>query len=183
MAGGTVSLRYFILGLLTQQPMSGYDIKRFLRSLSWLIGSPSAGSIYPALRALLEEGLVTVSVEMRQDRPPRKVYSIAELGRRELAEWIAQPVDPDASLKAFTMRLILASNYSRPALTASLQRRRAQVDGHRLELEQIDEVLGEDSQLGQRLAVDYALAVARAELGWLERELEAAQEQPTARAA
>ena len=29
---------------LAQQPMSGYDIKRFLKGLSWLIGSPSSGS-------------------------------------------------------------------------------------------------------------------------------------------
>jgi DNA-binding PadR family transcriptional regulator len=49
-----------ILGLLAQQPMSGYDIKRFLKSLSWLIDSPSFGSIYPTLRALREDDLVTM---------------------------------------------------------------------------------------------------------------------------
>ena len=46
MAAATVSLRYFILGLLTQQPMSGYDIKRSLKGLIWLIGNPSGGSLY-----------------------------------------------------------------------------------------------------------------------------------------
>jgi DNA-binding PadR family transcriptional regulator len=55
MAAGTVSLRYFVLGLLAQEPMSGYDIKRFLKGLNWLIGSPSDGSLYPNLRALLQE--------------------------------------------------------------------------------------------------------------------------------
>jgi PadR family transcriptional regulator AphA len=51
--------------------MSGYDIKRFLKSLGWLIDGPSFGSLYPALRALLKDGLVTVEVVSSQDRPPR----------------------------------------------------------------------------------------------------------------
>jgi DNA-binding PadR family transcriptional regulator len=55
MAAGNVSLRHLILGLLTRKPMSGYDIKRFLKGLNWLIGSPSDGSLYPNLRALLQE--------------------------------------------------------------------------------------------------------------------------------
>ena len=46
---GTVKTRHLVLGLLARQPMSGYDIKRFFKSLSWLIGSPSFGSRYPAL--------------------------------------------------------------------------------------------------------------------------------------
>jgi len=29
-----VSLRYFILGLLSQRPMSGYDIKQFIEGMS-----------------------------------------------------------------------------------------------------------------------------------------------------
>ena len=65
MAGSTVSFRYFVLGLLAQRSMSGYDIKRFLKSLSWLIGSPSFGSLYPALHALLKDELVTVKVAPR----------------------------------------------------------------------------------------------------------------------
>ena len=33
MTAGAVSFRHFILGLLKQQPMSGYDIKRLLKGL------------------------------------------------------------------------------------------------------------------------------------------------------
>jgi DNA-binding PadR family transcriptional regulator len=109
-----VSIRHFILGLLNRQPMSGYDIRRFLKSLSWLIDSPSFGSLYPALYALLEDGLVTVEVVSRRDKPPRKIYSITEASRQAMREWVERPVAPDVSLKAFLMRLILASNLSHP---------------------------------------------------------------------
>ena len=112
MPTGKVSLRYFVLGLLAQQPMSGYDIKRFLKGLSWLMGSPSSGSLYPALRALLDEGLVSVEIVPGVDKPPRKIYSIEEAGKLELQAWIEQPIVSDASLKAFVMRLLLAGSFS-----------------------------------------------------------------------
>jgi DNA-binding PadR family transcriptional regulator len=56
----TLSPWQFVLGLLAQQPMSGYDIKRLLKSLGWLVDSPGFGGLYPALRALLGHGLVTM---------------------------------------------------------------------------------------------------------------------------
>jgi PadR family transcriptional regulator AphA len=167
----SVSIRHFILGLLTRRPMSGYDIKRFLKSLAWLVGSPSFGSLYPALHSLLEDGLVTVEVVSRNDKPPRKIYTITEAGRQALREWMDQPVGSGVSLKAFVMRLILASNLSQAGLIAHLQQRRAQVATHRGALEQAAKAMDERIDLGERLALDYGLAVATAELVWLDNTL------------
>jgi PadR family transcriptional regulator AphA len=173
-----VSIRHFILGLLNRQPMSGYDIKRLLRSLSWLIDSPSFGSLYPALHALLEDGLVTVEVIHRQNKPPRKIYSITEAGRQSLREWMDQPLASGGSLKAFLMRLILAGNLSRTGLIAHLQQRRAQVAAHQVDLEQTAEGMDKGMDVGERLALDYGLAVAAAELAWLASTLARLSQQP-----
>jgi PadR family transcriptional regulator AphA len=167
-----MSLRYFILGLLARQPMSGYDIKRLLKSLDWLIGSPSFGSVYPSLHALLKGGLASMDVVPGEDKPPRKVYSITEAGRQALQEWLSQPVEPGTSLKTFLMRLMLASNLSRAGLIAHLKQRRSQVAVHRANLEQVTGAEGETVGLGQHLAFDYGLVAARAELAWLDRTLE-----------
>jgi PadR family transcriptional regulator AphA len=166
-----VSIRHFILGLLNRQPMSGYDVKRFLKGLSWLMDSPSFGSLYPALHTLLESGLVTVEVVARQDKPPRKIYSITEAGRQVLQEWMAQPIGSGVSLKAFLMRLILASNLSQAGLVAHLEQRRSQVADHQLDLEQAAGAMDESMDLGERLALEYGLAVAAAELDWLDGTL------------
>jgi len=177
MASRTVSFRHIILGLLSQQPMSGYDIKRFLNSLDWLVGSSSFGSIYPALHALLKDSLVTVDVVYHQDRPPRKIYSITEAGKQVLQEWINQPVVPGASLKAFLMRLMLASSFSHAGLIAHLKQRRSQVEVQCATLEQVTRAQDETTDLGQRLVLDYGLAVAPAESAWLDRTLERLSEQ------
>lgn len=176
---GAVPLRRFILGLLARQSMSGYDIKRFLKSLGWLIDSPSFGSLYPALHALLEDGLVTVEVIPRDDKPARKIYSITEIGKRVLREWIEQPVVQGASLKAFLMRLILAGNLSHAGLLAHLRQRRADVAAHQIALQKTTGMMGGGTDLGERLAFDYVLAVAAVELAWLDRTLDRLSQSPS----
>jgi DNA-binding PadR family transcriptional regulator len=178
MAAGTVSLRFLILGLLTQQPMSGYDIKRFLKGLSWLIGSPSGGSLYPVLRALRQDDLVTVEIIPGLDRPPKKIYSITEAGRQALGDWTEQPAAANTPLKAFAMRLLLADSHSRARLNAHLQRRRAQVATHHATLIAGLEAPSARLNLGQQLALDYGLALATAELAWLDTTLNQPQGQP-----
>jgi len=171
MSTAKVSLRYFILGLLARQPMSGYDIKRFVKGLSWLIGSPSSGSLYPALRSLLEDQLVSVEVFPGVDKPPRKIYSIEQVGRDALEEWIEKPVASEAPLKAFVMRLLLADSFSPANLAAYLQQRRAQVATHQADLAKIGETLDTGTHLGLRLALNYGLELASAEMAWLDNTL------------
>lgn len=165
------SLRYFVLGLLAQKSMSGYDIKCLSKSFSWLIGSPSTGSLYPILRALLEENLVTMEVVPGLGKPPRKIYSIAETGTQVLQAWIDQPLASDAPLKAFAMRLLLAGSVPPARLIAHLKQRRVQVAAHHAALIQAAGTHVEGMDLGQRLTLEYGLAMATAELGWLDTAL------------
>ena len=133
MAKGSVSFRHFILGLLTKRSMSGYDIRRLLRSLDWLLGNPSFGTIYPALHALLEDGLVTVEVVPHPSRPPRKIYTITEAGKQALKEWVAQPPPSSTGLRAFIMHLILAGDSTSGGLSIKTVCRLEKVPGPKAE--------------------------------------------------
>jgi PadR family transcriptional regulator AphA len=168
---GTKGIRHFILGLLARQPMSGYDIKRFLKNLSWLIDVPSLGSLYPSLHTLLKDGLVTVKVVANQDRPSRKIYSVTEEGREALRAWLNRPPDSNASLKKFVMRLALASQLSRVGLLAHLEQRRVRVAAQKRALEQAIETENTDADSGERLMFSYGLSLAVAELAWLDSTL------------
>ena len=73
------SLRLYLLALLDEQPRHGYEL---IQALSERFGgtySPSAGTIYPRLAKLEEEGLVTKSTDGR-----KTVYEITDAGRAEL---------------------------------------------------------------------------------------------------
>jgi DNA-binding PadR family transcriptional regulator len=73
-------LRLYLLSLLAEQPQHGYEL---IQSLGERFGGtyvPSAGTIYPRLAKLQEEGLVTKESDGR-----RTVYAITDAGRAELA--------------------------------------------------------------------------------------------------
>jgi DNA-binding PadR family transcriptional regulator len=74
-------IRIVILKLLDEQPSYGYQlIKRMEDRLAGGY-TPSAGVVYPTLTMLEEEGLASVTSENN-----RKIYSLTEEGRKQLAE-------------------------------------------------------------------------------------------------
>ncbi|PKQ25157.1 MAG: PadR family transcriptional regulator [Actinobacteria bacterium HGW-Actinobacteria-4] len=73
---GKGDVRAAILTLLVDEPMHGYQIIRQIEERSGGTWKPSAGSVYPTLQLLADEGLV--SVETANDR---KVYSLTEEGK------------------------------------------------------------------------------------------------------
>jgi DNA-binding PadR family transcriptional regulator len=177
MATEGVDFYYFVLGLLGQQPMSGYDIKRLLERMNGLIGSSSFGHIYPTLHALLSKGWVTVNAVIHDNRPPKKIYTIKQEGRTALQEWLEQPFPSSPSQKALIMRLILAHGLPQKGLMAHLRERRAHVVAHRDALKKLSGVQ-EQADRGWQMALAYGLAVADAELGWLDRALDQTPKEP-----
>ncbi len=73
-------LRLYLLSLLDEGPRHGYDIIQALADRTGGTYTPSAGTIYPRLAKLEEEGLVTKSVDGR-----KTVYAITDAGRAEVA--------------------------------------------------------------------------------------------------
>lgn len=73
------SLRLYLLSLLEESPRHGYELIQALTERFGGTYSPSAGTIYPRLAKLEEEGLVTKTAEGR-----KTVYAITDAGRAEL---------------------------------------------------------------------------------------------------
>jgi DNA-binding PadR family transcriptional regulator len=74
-------VRGLILAALKDTPMHGYQVIQELEAKSDGRWRPSAGSIYPTLQQLADEGLVT-----GEDVDGRRVYSITDAGRKVAAE-------------------------------------------------------------------------------------------------
>ena len=68
------------------EPMYGYQIARALIPAD---GEPviKQGALYPVLRSLEKNGLLSSSVEPSVSGPPRKYYSITPQGQDTLNEW------------------------------------------------------------------------------------------------
>jgi DNA-binding PadR family transcriptional regulator len=74
-------VRSAILALLDDRPMHGYEMIQELEERTGGRWTPSAGSIYPTLQLLEDEGLVTA-----EEVEGRKVYSLTESGQKAVPE-------------------------------------------------------------------------------------------------
>ncbi|HEX4444944.1 MAG TPA: PadR family transcriptional regulator [Galbitalea sp.] len=72
-------LRLYLLSLLDESPKHGYELIQALEERFGGTYVPSAGTIYPRLAKLEEEGLVSKAADGR-----KTVYSITDAGRAEL---------------------------------------------------------------------------------------------------
>lgn len=93
-------LRLYLLRLLAEEPRHGYDIMQALSVRTGGTYTPSAGTIYPRLAKLEEEGLVTKTVDGR-----KTVYAITDAGRVEVEARHGDLADIEAGL-ADSVRLI-----------------------------------------------------------------------------
>jgi DNA-binding PadR family transcriptional regulator len=74
-------VRSAILALLDDRPMHGYEMIQELEERTGGRWTPSAGSIYPTLQLLEDEGLATA-----EEVEGRKVYSLTEAGKEAAPE-------------------------------------------------------------------------------------------------
>ena len=78
---GRGDVRAAVLALLAEQPMHGYQIIHEIEERSGGAWKPSAGSVYPTLQLLSDEGLISA-----EESGGRKTYSLTEAGRDAATE-------------------------------------------------------------------------------------------------
>jgi DNA-binding PadR family transcriptional regulator len=89
-----LSLKHALLGILSLEPMTGYEVKQFFDSSVQHFWNAELSQIYPTLKSLEESGFVDMRVEVQQNRPNRKIYAITDEGRLEFERWIRAPQPP-----------------------------------------------------------------------------------------
>jgi len=129
-------LRLYLLNLLDESPRHGYDLMQALSDRTGGTYTPSAGTIYPRLAKLEEEGLVTKVVDGR-----KTVYEITAAGRAEVSARAHELEGIEAGL-ADSVRLIAeevrgsvreAMRSLRADLAASAQSERSRAERDRSE--------------------------------------------------
>jgi PadR family transcriptional regulator, regulatory protein AphA len=89
-----VSLPHVLLGLLSSQPRTGYDLARAIRDEVEPVWKAEISQIYPALARLRREGYVVLRVLGPRRGPHRNLYRISAAGRRELRRWLLEMPPP-----------------------------------------------------------------------------------------
>jgi PadR family transcriptional regulator AphA len=178
MARRSSSSQEVLLGLLTVEPMSGYDLGQSIRASIGFFWNESYGQIYPNLKKLAVAGLVTAKTEKQKGKPDRQVYSITPSGRAHLGKWLAIEPQPEVPRNELLLKLFFGTQAG-PEVVMGYVARMAQRESSYLEkFRQIErELLAQMRRYPDapywRMAARFGQLELEAHLRWAEETLTA----------
>jgi PadR family transcriptional regulator, regulatory protein AphA len=108
MAKRSSSSMEVLLGMLTIEPMSGYDLGQAVRDSIGHFWNESYGQIYPNLKKLAAAGFISGKTEKQKGKPDRQIYSITKKGRERLAAWLKIEPQPEIPRNELLLKLFFA---------------------------------------------------------------------------
>lgn len=97
-----------ILGLLSHESLTGYDIKQRMDTALRMFWGASYGSIYPTLNSMLRDGFIT-GEDVSNNGREKIQYTITDEGRKYLKDWLILPVEKDEIRYETLLKLFFGS--------------------------------------------------------------------------
>jgi DNA-binding PadR family transcriptional regulator len=157
-----------VLGALSVEPMSGYELRRAIHEVLGHFWSESFGQIYPALHRLRDEGLIEAQPG---DRPGSSVFSINDAGRTRLTELLQGEIRDRPPRNGLLLRLFFGRNLGAERCLALLDETEASTRAQLAQLRATQaEVEREASPDGPYflLTIDLGIRTCEATLDWVE---------------
>jgi len=178
-----LSVRNAILGLLSQKPRHGYELRA---AFSAVVGEANwdvkPAQIYTTLERLEESGLVQTKSDLGEGREPdRRIYAITRDGQGALKDWFEDGVPTEHQRDEFYVKLMigLVSGEADPARIIQTQRSRLYQELH--DATAYRDEHDPHTEIAQILLIDKAIMHLEADLRWLdmiEMRLEMIKGQP-----
>jgi DNA-binding PadR family transcriptional regulator len=179
-----MSVRYAVLGLISQKPRHGYETRLAFESLvggdeNWEV---KPAQIYTTLERLEEAGLVTRSSDLGEgEEPSRRIYQITLEGEQALSKWFSEGIATEHQRDEFFIKLMvgLISGRANPARLIQIQRALLFQELHTATVQR--EAYDPATEIAQILLLDKTIMHLEADLRWLdmtEMRLEAIKGQP-----
>ena len=168
-------LEFAILGFLFESRLHGYELRKRLAALTGHIRPIADGTLYPAIKRLLEGRLVIKELEPGT-AAPRHMLELTDVGRAKLSRMLAEPEDVFITDENHWFCLLAFLRYldDDPAAQAAVLRRRLTFlttpasffyeDGRALSAEDVDDPF-------RRGMLQIARVTSRTEVEWLKKTI------------
>lgn len=150
------------LGMLTDGPASGYDLKKQFESTFSHFFAAGYGSIYPALSSLAEQGLVSCEQIPQDGKPDRKVYEITEPGWAYLREALQNPSPCHKIRSEFLATMCFAHLMPAHDIETVLDNRLADIARYQAMFLEFEQECMSDWPEGQKFVLGFGKAIAGA---------------------
>jgi DNA-binding PadR family transcriptional regulator len=166
-----MAIKHVILGMLSEGPLHGYELKAVFESQIVPDGALNFGQVYTTLERLHRDGLVEHDTVSQSERPDKKVYALTPAGREAVREWLDQPTPQPLDLRHETYLKLTLARHLRSEDPLAVLRAEHRASFARLhELSQAATVAeSEQHPLATRLMLDLAVTRLEAFIKWLER--------------
>lgn len=110
---------YVILGLLSENPLTGYQMKQLIDIRFRFFWNESYGQLYPTLKNLKERGLIgEMASPDKSDARAQKSYQIQASGVEALRDWLEKPVEKETVRLEILLKMYF-SNMTDPEVMAA----------------------------------------------------------------
>ncbi len=171
------------LGMLTDGPASGYDLKKEFESSFGHFFAAGYGSIYPALSALAEQGLVNCELVPQEGKPDRKVYQITDDGRQFLLEALENTTPFHKVRSEFLAQMCFAHLMRPETIEAVLDNRLADIAECRSVLREIETSCAHDWPAGAEFVLGFGKALFEATETYIKENRHKLTAEPAVKAA
>lgn len=171
------TLGYAILGLISKEKMTGYDLSKVFNSTVADFWNANQSQIYPELKKLVQDELIQYEVIVQGEFLEKKVYSITKKGKSTLLKWLSEEEPPIPQSKdIFKLRIYFAEHLDKENLLQKLETRRQMCENlleryqvKSLEYQNLEHIAS--TQLGDFLLLKGAIIQLKAQLSWLDESI------------
>lgn len=161
-----MDVKTLCLGILSRGDATGYEIKKICEEGPFaFFYAAGFGSIYPALNALCDDGMISVREVAQDGRPAKKVYTINQSGRMMLSTALSQSPSPDRLRSDFLFVTFFGELLPARDIDRLIGDRIANLHDRLGEMRACSE---KTSGPGEVFALGYGLAVHEAAIDYLE---------------
>jgi DNA-binding PadR family transcriptional regulator len=158
-------LEFAVLGLLHDTPMHGYELRKRLNDVLGTFRALSYGSLYPCLKQLLAEGLITESpTDDARGRRSKIVYQLTAEGKERFTDLVNETGPASWEDETFGVHFAFFSRTDADSRLRILEGRRSRLE------ERLDNVRGSFARTQERLDA-YTLELQKHGLEGVEREV------------
>lgn len=159
-----------ILGLLSHEELTGYEIKKRMDTTLKYFWGASYGSIYPTLTGLVKQSFAVKREDNTRGRN-KIIYTITDKGRDYLARWLTRPVEKDELRYETLLKLFFGSEAGPLQAIAHIDAFQKKIEHempYLLAAEQTLEEIKNDEEAHKYylLTVKFGVNVYRAYLDW-----------------
>lgn len=156
------------LGMLSDGAASGYDLKKQFESTFSHFFAAGYGSIYPALSALSDDGLVTCEHIPQEGKPDRKVYEITDDGMAFLQSALQNPTPCHKVRSEFLAMMCFAHLMQSDQIEAVLNTRIAECTEYAQAISDLEAKRKKDWPAGMQFVAGFGQAMLHAMKSYVE---------------